>query len=207
MSSTTKIELIHQNNYVIIRFLGELDISSAISLCDRIDVAINYFQYNVIDLQVNSEEGNVNALNYFKSKVNSLRKAKKDVKLCTLAISEVNGPAIEMIAMGTEGCRRAYTTTQFAFSESTRKMIGFAIDNVSPHQNYQKELLMKYAVNNHLEKGTVKKIPNESVTFNGRELNNFLNRSVESEKLSSQQAKALNLIDHYEEEFQIQMVR
>ncbi|MEM0354668.1 MAG: ATP-dependent Clp protease proteolytic subunit [Thermoplasmata archaeon] len=96
-----------------IRLLGEINNHSIFLLCDEIDLAIDYYQYKKIDIQIDSHGGSIASLDYYLSKLDRWRK--KGIIIGTLGLTSVASAAAIILALGTVGYRRAYGSSMLLY--------------------------------------------------------------------------------------------
>lgn len=210
-----------------IRLLGEVNNQSIFTLCDEIDLAIDYYQYKKVDIQIDSPGGSIASLDYYLSKLERWRK--KGIIIGTLGLTSVASAAAIILSLGTTGYRRAYSSSmllyhnsrisrekwvatkdslQFeseALEKTDKRLIKRLIDHIlSGFQSRAVPSLMPYLDYNYREK----KFEEKSTDF---ELGGISRQTIENclSKLFSFDclieptlAKGMFLIDHVQEEFE-----
>lgn len=101
----------------IIKFLEDVTIHSISELVDKVDDAIHYYQYDNVEIQINTKGGHVDALEYFLSKLEKW-KNEEGIKVSTLVLSSSASAGAIMFAMGNIGMRRVMPNAHLLFHNS-----------------------------------------------------------------------------------------
>ena len=96
-----------------IRLVGEVNNQTVFTLCDEIDLAIDYYQYKIVEIQIDSPGGAIASLDYYLSKLE--RWKKKGILISTLGLTSVASAAAMILSLGTIGYRRAYSSSQLLY--------------------------------------------------------------------------------------------
>ena len=89
----------------IVRFHGDVTEASIFNLCDVIDTIFNYYHYNTVTIEIESDGGAVSALLYYCSKLEEWRN--NDNIIETLALTRCCSAAAFILSLGNIGYRTA----------------------------------------------------------------------------------------------------
>lgn len=110
-------EVKYEKACAVIRLIGEVNNKSIFSLCDEIDLAIEYYNYRKIDIQIDSPGGSISSLDYYISKLDKWQQ-RHGVIIGTLGLTSVASAAAMILSLGTIGYRRAYMSSQLVYHNS-----------------------------------------------------------------------------------------
>lgn len=102
-----------ENDYGVVRFNDEVSIESMFQLTDEIDFLVDYYQYKLVRIEINSPGGALRALRFFLDKLNFWRE--KGVVIETLALCDVASAAALMLCLGDIGHRYAMPNAKVLF--------------------------------------------------------------------------------------------
>ena len=91
---------------VRLRFKGTVDMDSVLALCDEIDLAISYYQYPQVVVELESPGGDLRALDHYTSRLTGWRQ-KYDLRVATLGLGNVASAAAVMLSLGDVGSRQS----------------------------------------------------------------------------------------------------
>ena len=89
----------------VVRFCEPVTADSIFALCDEIDLAIDYYFYRQITVEINSPGGEAAALHYYIQKLQGWRQAKVSIE--TVALTQCYSAAALMLSLGDLGRRFA----------------------------------------------------------------------------------------------------
>ena len=89
----------------VVRFHGDVTEASIFNLCDVIDTIFNYYHYNTVTIEIESDGGAVSALLYYCSKLEEWRN--NDNIIETLALTRCCSAAAFILSLGNIGHRSA----------------------------------------------------------------------------------------------------
>ncbi len=101
-------QVFYESHKARILFAGPVTDSSIFQLCEEIEIALNYYHYSEIELQIDSPGGNVAYLEYYLARLQEWR-IRPGFRLSTIALTQAASAAGVMLCMGDIGCRRAYS--------------------------------------------------------------------------------------------------
>lgn len=102
------------------RLSGEITEETILSLCDEIDLAVEYFQHRHITIEICSVGGAVLALQYFLSKLAEWRKLAVTIE--TIALTRAASAAAVILSLGDIGHRSAYSTASLLYHNGRATM-------------------------------------------------------------------------------------
>jgi ATP-dependent protease ClpP protease subunit len=97
-----------------------------IALCDEINLAIDYYQYQRFILQIDSVGGSATALEYYLQQL--VRWRQRNVCIGTQALTRAYSAAAIMLSLGDIGHRWAYSTSRLLYHNPRVVTEGSAID-------------------------------------------------------------------------------
>jgi ATP-dependent protease ClpP protease subunit len=100
-----------------IRLCGAITDDLIFALIDEIDLAINYYGYQVVEIEVNSFGGNLLSLKHYLSHLNNWRK-EKGVRFETVATTTVASAAAMIVSLGDVPYRRAWSHSWLLWHKS-----------------------------------------------------------------------------------------
>lgn len=107
----------YEHDRAVARLVGEVGVESILSLCDRIDLALEYYQYADIVIQLASPGGAVTALEHFLTRLTQWR-ATPGVHIETVALTHAASAAALILSLGDIGCRSAYASSELLYHSS-----------------------------------------------------------------------------------------
>lgn len=107
----------YERTRAVVRLVEPVTPHSIIALCDEVDAAIEYYQYDHVEIQLDSPGGHVNALEYYLSRLSEWR-ATPGVTIATLALTSVASAAAVILSLGDVGHRRAYASSQLLYHDA-----------------------------------------------------------------------------------------
>lgn len=116
-SCSNSPKVFYEKACAIVRLFGEVNNQTIFELCDEIDLAIDYYNYRKIEIQIDSPGGSIQSLDYFITKLEKWRQ-KEGVIIATLGLTNVASAAAMILALGTVGYRRAYRSSSLLFHNS-----------------------------------------------------------------------------------------
>ena len=99
------------------KFMNEVNMKTIDHLVEEIEDAISYYQYDQIELQIESNGGSVDAFKYFLSHLEKWRK-EKHIQLSTTVLSSSASAGALMFSMGDIGSRKLMPDAQILFHNS-----------------------------------------------------------------------------------------
>lgn len=99
-----------------IRLQGQITTAAIFDLVDQIEVAIEYYRYPRVDIEIDSPGGELRALDYLLTKLTRWRENSRLV-IGTLAMTEAASAAAVLLSMGTIGYRRAYPYARMLYHQ------------------------------------------------------------------------------------------
>lgn len=141
-----------------IRLLGEINNQSIFTLCDEVDLAIDYYQYRKIEIQIDSPGGSIASLDYYLSKLE--RWKRKNVTIATLGLTQVASAAALILSLGTIGYRRAYSSSMLLYHNSrisrenwtaTKESLQFESQNLYKTDNRLQNILIDHIYKDLIE--------------------------------------------------------
>jgi ATP-dependent protease ClpP protease subunit len=115
--NTSSVSTWYERHKTIIRVHGDIDNASIFALCDEINLAVDYYHYQQIEIQIDSYGGSVSSLEYYLGRLNYWRE-KKRVRISTLAMTKAASAAAIILSMGDIGYRRAYESTSILYHDT-----------------------------------------------------------------------------------------
>ncbi len=103
----------YESQKAVVRLAREVSNESIFALCDEIDLAIDYYKYPEIEIQLDSPGGSIDSLEYYLERHAYWKK--QGVSISTLAMTEVSSAAAIILALGDIGKRRAYASSRLLF--------------------------------------------------------------------------------------------
>jgi ATP-dependent protease ClpP protease subunit len=91
--------------------------ASILELCDEIELALTYYRFRDIRLEIESRGGCVDALEHYVHRLAAWR-AEHGLRLTTLALNEVASAAATMLSLGDVGARYAYRGSRILYHYS-----------------------------------------------------------------------------------------
>lgn len=99
------MKIILNETYARVQFLEEVNITTIKDLCEKIEVAVEYYKFKLLVIEIDSPGGDVAALNYFNAQLKKWRSL--GVVIETVALSRVSSAGAVMLTMGDLGHRKA----------------------------------------------------------------------------------------------------
>ena len=59
----------YETHRAVVRLSGELNNDSIFALCDEIDLALDYYKYPAVEIQIDSPGGHVDSLDYYLTQI------------------------------------------------------------------------------------------------------------------------------------------
>ena len=107
----------YEHDRAVVRLVGPVTVETILALCDEVDLATEYYQYPVVELQLASPGGDVAALDHFLSRLAQWRTTPA-VIVETLALTQAASAAAIMLSLGDIGRRGAYASAQLVYHDS-----------------------------------------------------------------------------------------
>ena len=107
----------YETELAVVRLVGPVTVPSILQLCDEIDLAIGYYQYTRLDIELDSPGGDVAALEYLITRWRAWR-ARPAVRIGTLALTSAASAAAMILSLGDIGLRRAYPSTRLLYHDA-----------------------------------------------------------------------------------------
>lgn len=108
------ISTMYEQDRARLRLYGEINNQSIFSLCDEIQLAVQYYQYRDIDLHIDSPGGAIASLEYYLTQLQMWREQYR-VRIHTLALTNVSSAAALMVSLGDVGNRRALKSSRLLY--------------------------------------------------------------------------------------------
>ena len=112
----------YETHRAVVRLAGELSNGSIFALCDEIDLALDYYKYPLVEIQIDSPGGPVDSLDYYLTRLKSWRA--DGLRVSTLAMTRAAGAAAVILALGDRGLRRAYPSARLQFRHAAAPGVG-----------------------------------------------------------------------------------
>lgn len=210
-----------------IRLIGEINNQSIFLLCDEVDLAIDYYQYKKIDIQIDSHGGSIASLDYYLSKLD--RWKKKGIIIGTLGLTSVASAAAIILSLGTVGYRRAYSSSMLLYHNTriarekwvaTKDSLQFESDALDRTDKRLIKRLIDHVNENILTKAKVRELSYLDFDYSEKkylertfsEFDGITTETVEKYYnilfsydcfISPALAKGMLLIDYIQEEFEL----
>lgn len=107
----------YSHTRAIIRLHGAIDNHTIFALCDEINLAIDYYHYDEIEIQIDSFGGAIASLEYYLRQLAYWR-AQRHIRIATLALTTAASAAAVMLSLGDIGHRRAYASSSLLYHDS-----------------------------------------------------------------------------------------
>jgi ATP-dependent protease ClpP protease subunit len=107
----------YENQKAIVRLTGEITNDSVFSLCDEIDLAIDYYHFPTIEIRLDSPGGNLRSLIFYLTKLKEWKE--KKVSVATQGLTMVCSAAACILSMGDIGKRKVYSNTRLLYHQSS----------------------------------------------------------------------------------------
>jgi hypothetical protein len=111
--SNEKVTVNYRQDRAIIRFSGDVNADRIFKLCDEIDFAINYYNYNCIQIDIDSPGGEAKSLKHYIHNLRSWRR--KGVSIQTRALTNCCSAGAYMLSFGDIGHRTAMPHTMLLY--------------------------------------------------------------------------------------------
>lgn len=95
----------YEQQRAIVRFCSPVDANSIFALCDEIDLALDYYLYPRVTIEIDSPGGEVRSLIYYIQKLKGWRK--RQVAIETVALTQCSSAAAFMLSLGDLGKRNS----------------------------------------------------------------------------------------------------
>lgn len=126
MNTNSAVKVFYQHDEFTIRFFGPVTEESIITLCDEINLALDYYCYQRIVLQIDSTGGSATALDYYIQQLQQWRR--RTICFATEALTCAYSAAAIMLSLGDIGHRRAYSTSKLLYHSPRVVTEGGVID-------------------------------------------------------------------------------
>jgi len=103
----------YEANRAVVRLTKEVSNESIFALCDEIDLAVDYYKYEAVEIQIDSPGGSVDSMEFYLNRLRSWRN--RGVRISTLAMTKAASAAGVILAMGDIGRRRAFASADLLF--------------------------------------------------------------------------------------------
>ncbi|MBS1681667.1 MAG: ATP-dependent Clp protease proteolytic subunit [Bacteroidetes bacterium] len=192
-------EVKYEKACAVIRLIGEVNNQSIFALCDEIDLAIEYYNYKKIDIQIDSPGGAITSLDYYLSKLHKWQQ-RYGVIIGTLGLTKIASSAAMILSLGTIGYRRAYQSSQLVYHNSriitskaevwTKERLDYTNKSLAETDGRLITRLVKHIHSNKvIEKGQVKYKRMHGIDFDFENKLYRLKQTPEEEVLSEQTLK------------------
>lgn len=115
-SGNSRVIRRYKSDMMFIRLQGPIENESVFQLCDEINLAVDYYHYRKIEIELDSPGGSVDSLEYYLGHLARWRKNR--IAVSTLAMTKVASAAAIILSMGDIGKRRAYPSSQILYHDS-----------------------------------------------------------------------------------------
>jgi ATP-dependent protease ClpP protease subunit len=113
-SAIQPLSVKYERDKAIIRLTHEVTNDKIFSLCDEIDLAIDYYHFRYVDIHIDSPGGHGTALEYFMNRLQVWRQV-DDFVLGTLALTSAASAAAMILSLGSIGHRRASPSARLLY--------------------------------------------------------------------------------------------
>lgn len=147
----------------IVRLQDQLRTRSIFQLCDEIDLAINYYRYKKVKIEIDSPGGDISSLDYYVSKLQSWKS--KGIIISTHALTYASSASAYIFILGDVGERYAYASSRIVlhFGRTSKHNNGLTVEELERHSSRLRELdfrYLEYVVNAIMGKIVSNKISN-----------------------------------------------
>lgn len=97
-----------------LRYEGVITTEGVLELCDEIELCLDYYGYRQLELQLDSPGGDGAALLHYIDRLRSWRE-EQGLIVGTTALTQASSAAAIILALGSPGHRRAYSSAQLVF--------------------------------------------------------------------------------------------
>lgn len=136
-----------EKNKCIVKFMADVSMESINRLVEDIEDAISYYQYDQIELQIESMGGRIDAFKYFLSCLKKWRQ-EKNIQFSTTVLSSAASAGALMFSMGDKGCRKLMPDSKVLFHNSRTKVESVVTANNADNLNQSLRLADKEMFNN-----------------------------------------------------------
>ena len=128
----------------IVRLQDQLRTRSIFQLCDEIDLAINYYRYKKIRIEIDSPGGDISSLDYYVSKLQSWKS--KGITVSTHALTYASSASAYIFILGDIGERYAYASSRIVlhFGRTSKNNSGLTVEELERHSSRLRELDVRY---------------------------------------------------------------
>ena len=126
MPKDFEITSLYRHDEAVIRIHGPISEESIIVLCDEINLALDYYYYPQLILQIDSPGGSATALDYYIQQLSQWRR--RQVRIATEALTAAYSAAAIMLSLGDIGQRRAHVKSKLLYHNPRVVTNGAAID-------------------------------------------------------------------------------
>lgn len=127
----------YEDQRAVIRFSGEVNADRVFSLCDEIDLAVQYYCYPSVRIEIDSPGGELNSLRHYIARLRDWRR--QGARIETLALTRCSSAAAYMLSLGDVGCRMAMPRTTLLYHNT--RLSGSTEPLTSDHLGRLKEQL------------------------------------------------------------------
>ncbi len=100
-----------------VRLHGSIDNNSIFALCDEINLAVDYYHYQDVEIEIDSFGGVVSSLEYYLGHLKRWREERR-VRISTLGMTTAASAAAVILSMGDIGHRRAYRSSRLLYHDT-----------------------------------------------------------------------------------------
>jgi ATP-dependent protease ClpP protease subunit len=100
-----------------VRVHGYVNNEVIFQLCDEVNLAVDYYNYRRVEIQIDSEAGAVSSLEYYLAWLEKWRKTDK-FTIETLALTKAASAGAMILSTGSIGCRRAFKSTRLLYHDA-----------------------------------------------------------------------------------------
>lgn len=115
-ATVTAVSAKYETDRAVVRLVGTVSVESILALCDEVDLAVEYYQYPAVELQLASPGGDVTALDHYLARLKQWR-SPPVVRIETLGLTEAASAAAIILSLGDIGARSAYTSTRLLYHD------------------------------------------------------------------------------------------
>lgn len=113
----TGVSVRYDRDKLHVRLHGSIDNNSIFALCDEINLAVDYYHYQNIQIEIDSHGGAVSSLEYYLGQLKRWREEYR-VRIGTLVMTTAASAAAVILSMGDIGHRRAYRSSRLLYHDA-----------------------------------------------------------------------------------------
>lgn len=104
-----------EQNAGVVKLLDEINQKSIFKLCNDIEICLDYYKYDKIEIQIDSPGGEISYLDFYLERLSIW---KNKVQISTLVLSKASSAAAVISALGDIGNRFCYENSMMLFHEA-----------------------------------------------------------------------------------------